>query len=69
MTIFRKTNRSAKKSINTYARKYAFEHKDANGTKEKEEHFTSRRSVELASKNTTSMVKMRGATNPRNYIK
>ena len=38
MTVFRKTNRSARKSIITYARIYAFEHEDA---KEKEVHFTS----------------------------
>ena len=36
MTVFRKTNRSARKSIIAYARKYAFVHKDANVNKEKE---------------------------------
>ena len=30
VTIFRKNNRSARKSIIAYARKYAFEHEDAN---------------------------------------
>ena len=35
MTLFRKTNRSARKSIIAYARKYAFEHEDANGKKKK----------------------------------
>ena len=32
-----------------YARKYAFEHVDANGNKEKEARFTRRQSVGLAS--------------------
>ena len=36
MTVFRKTNRSARKSYIAYAQKYAFEHKDANGNGEKE---------------------------------
>ena len=45
MTLFRKTNRSARKSIIAYARKYAFEHEDANGKKEKEAHFTRRRNI------------------------
>ena len=45
MTLFRKTNRSARKSITAYARKYAFEHEDANGKKEKEAHFTRRRNI------------------------
>ena len=49
MTVFRKTNRSARKSIITYARKYAFAHEDANVNKEKETRFTPRRSVGLAS--------------------
>ena len=35
VTGFRKTNRSAKKSIIAYVRKYAFEHEDANGNKKK----------------------------------
>ena len=35
MTLFRKTIRSARKSIIAYARKYAFEHEDANGKKKK----------------------------------
>ena len=42
MTVFRKTIQSARKSIITYARKYAFEHEDANGNKVKEAHFTCR---------------------------
>ena len=49
MTIFRKTNRSARKLIIAYARKYAFKHEDTNGNKEKEVHFTRRWSVGLAS--------------------
>ena len=49
VTVFRKTNRSERKSMIAYVRKYAFEHKDANGNNEKEERFTSRRSVGLAS--------------------
>ena len=49
MTVFRKTNRSARKSIIAYARKYAFAHKDANVNKEKEARLTPRRSVGLAS--------------------
>ena len=40
MTVFSKTNRSARKSIIAYARKYAFEHEDANVNKEKEASFT-----------------------------
>ena len=48
MTVFRKTNRSAKKSITAYAQKYVFEHEDAKN-KEKEVHFTHRQSVGLAS--------------------
>ena len=36
VTVFRKTNRSARKSIIAYARKYAFEHEDAKVNKEKE---------------------------------
>ena len=35
MTVFRKTNRSARKSIIAYARKNAFVHEDANVNKEK----------------------------------
>ena len=35
VTVFRKINRSARKSIIAYARKYTFEHEDANGNKEK----------------------------------
>ena len=49
MTVFRKTNRSARKSIIVYARKYAFAHEDANVNKEKETRFTPRKSVGLAS--------------------
>ena len=49
MTVFRKTNRSARKSIIAYVRKYAFEQEDANVNKEKEARFTRRRSVGLAS--------------------
>ena len=49
VTVFRKTNRSVRKSIITYARKYAFEHEEANVNKEKEARFTPRRSVGLAS--------------------
>ena len=49
VTIFRKTNRSARKSIIAYARKYAFEQEDANVNKEKEACFTRRQSVGLAS--------------------
>ena len=49
MTVFRKTNRSTRKSIIAYARKYAFAHEDANVNKEKEAHFTPRRSIGLAS--------------------
>ena len=36
VTVFWKTNRSARKSIIVYARKYAFEQEDANVNKEKE---------------------------------
>ena len=36
VTVFKKTNRSARKSIIAYARKYAFEQEDANIDKEKE---------------------------------
>ena len=43
MTVFRKTNWSARKSIiayvQKYAQKYAFEHEDANENKEKEERL------------------------------
>ena len=49
VTIFRKTNRSARKLIIAYARKYAFKQEDANVNKEKEVRFTCRRSVGLAS--------------------
>ena len=49
VTVFRKTNRSARKSIIAYARKYAFAHEDANVNKEKEARFTPRLSVGLAS--------------------
>ena len=49
VTVFRKTNRSARKSIIAYARKYAFEQEDANVNKEKEARFTRRRRVRLAS--------------------
>ena len=49
VTIFRKTNRSARKSIIAYARKYTFAHEDANVNKEKEALFTPRRSIGLAS--------------------
>ena len=49
VTVFRKTKRSARKSIIACARKYAFEHEDANVNKEKETRFTPRRSIGLAS--------------------
>ena len=49
VTVFKKTNQSARKSILAYARKYAFEQEDANVNKEKEVHFTRRRRVRLAS--------------------
>ena len=49
VTVFRKTNRSARKSIIANARIYAFAHEDANVNKEKEARFTLRRSVGLAS--------------------
>ena len=49
VTVFRKTNRSARKSIIAYAQKYAFALKDANVNKEKEACFTPRRSIGLAS--------------------
>ena len=49
VTVFRKTNQSARKSIIAYARKYAFEQEDANVNKEKEARFTRRRNVGLAS--------------------
>ena len=39
MIVFRKTNWSARKSIIAYVHKYAFEHEDANGNKEKEERL------------------------------
>ena len=45
VTLFRKTNRSARKSIIVYALKYVFVHKDANGNKDNEECFTLRWSV------------------------
>ena len=35
VTVFRKTKRSARKSIIAYAWKYVFKHVDANGNKEK----------------------------------
>ena len=47
MTVFRKTNRSVRKSIIAYARKYAFQHEDVNGNKEKQERFTRSQSVGL----------------------
>ena len=49
VTVFRKTNQSARKSIITYARKYAFEQEDANVNKEKKARFTRRRNFGLAS--------------------
>ena len=49
VTVFKKTNQSARKSIIAYARKYAFEQEDANVNKENEVHFTRRRRVRLAS--------------------
>ena len=49
VTVFRKTNRSARKSIITYEWKYVFEHEDANVNKEKEARFIRRRSVGLPS--------------------
>ena len=39
MTVFRKTNRLARKSIIVYVRKLSFEHEDADGNKEKEAHL------------------------------
>ena len=42
VTVFRKTNWLARKSIIAYARKYSFKHEDANGNKEKEKCFTQR---------------------------
>ena len=42
VTVFKKTNRSARKSIIAYARKYTFEQEDANVNKEKEVRFTRR---------------------------
>ena len=47
VTVFRKTNRSARKSIIAYARKYAFEQEDANVNKEKEARFTRRRNIHI----------------------
>ena len=49
VTVFRKTNRTARKLIFAYARDYAFKQEDANANKEKEARFTRRRSVGLAS--------------------
>ena len=49
VTVFRKTNRSVRQLIIAYARKYAFKQEDVNVNKEKEVHFTRRRSVGLAS--------------------
>ena len=49
VTVFGKTNRSARKSIIACAREHAFEHEDVNGNEEKENCFTRRRSVGLAS--------------------
>ena len=49
MTVFRKTNRLARKSIIAYTWKYTFEHEDAYGNKEKEVRLTQRRSVGMAS--------------------
>ena len=49
VTVLRKTNRSVRKSIIAYARKYAFEQEDANVNKEKEARCTRRRSIGLAS--------------------
>ena len=46
MTVIRKTNRLARKSIIVYAHKKSFKRTDANG---KEARFTLRQSVELAS--------------------
>ena len=49
VTVFQKTNRSARKSIIAYARKYTFEQEDANVNQEEEVHFTRRQRVRLAS--------------------
>ena len=49
VTVFRKTNRSERKLIIAYARKYAFKQEDANVNKEKEARYTRRLSVRLAS--------------------
>ena len=49
VTVFRKTNRSARQLIIAYARKYAFKQEDANVNKEKEACFTRRQRVGLAS--------------------
>ena len=46
VTVFRKTNRSARKSFIAYTRKYAFEHEDANVNKGKEACFTHRRMLD-----------------------
>ena len=48
VTVFRKTNRSARKSI-MHVNTRSIEHEDANGKTEKEERFTRRLSVGLAS--------------------
>ena len=55
VTVFRKTNRSARKSIIPYVRKYTFDHEDANRNKGKEAHFTRRRSIGLASNSDCSI--------------
>ena len=49
VTIFRKTNWSARQLIVAYARKYAFKQEDTNVNKEKEARFTRRQRVGLAS--------------------
>ena len=55
VTVFRKTNRSARKLNIPYMRKYAFDHKDANKNKRKEAYFTRGRSVGLASNSDCSI--------------
>ena len=58
VTVFRKTNQSARKSIIAYA--YAFEQEDANVNKEKEARFTRRRNVGLASNLDGSICPVKG---------
>ena len=49
VTVFKKTNWSARKSIIANAQKYAFEQEDGNVNKEKEVRFTRRQRVRLVS--------------------